>query len=74
MAGVVDEVIIQTYQGRNTIAGYQSYIIRLKSLPLPFRVALVEQGQWRSPPELQAMPQFRGFVVFLLPPKRPHRS
>ncbi|MFM2372686.1 MAG: hypothetical protein RIS85_2408, partial [Pseudomonadota bacterium] len=29
MAGVVDEVIIQTYQGRNTIAGYQSYIIRL---------------------------------------------
>lgn len=67
LAGVVDEVIVQTYQGRKTIPGYQAYIARLGTLPLPFRVALVEDGEWHVPEQLHAMPNFRGYVVFLLP-------
>ncbi len=67
LAGVVDEVVIQTYQGRHTIPGYQPYIASLARLPLAYRVALVEGGEWQEPPGLRADPHFRGYVVFLLP-------
>lgn len=67
LAGVVDEVVIQTYQGRRTIPGYQGYMASLRRLPLAYRVALVEGGEWREPPGLRADPHFRGYVVFLLP-------
>jgi hypothetical protein len=67
LAGVVDEVVIQTYQGRSTIPGYEHYMVSLRRLPLPFRVALVEGGQWREPAGLADNPRFRGYVVFLLP-------
>jgi hypothetical protein len=69
LAGVVDEVVIQTYQGRRTIPGYEGYMDSLRRLPLPFRVALVEGGQWREPRGLAGNPRFRGYVVFLLPRK-----
>lgn len=65
--GVVDEVVVQTYQGRRTIPGYAGYIAGLRRLPLPYRVGLVEGGEWRAPPELEQDPGFRGYVVFLLP-------
>jgi hypothetical protein len=66
LAGVVDEVAIQTYQGRATIPGYGRYFARLKGFPIPFRVGLVEGGAWREPPSLAANPRFRGYVVFLV--------
>lgn len=70
LGGVVDEVVIQTYQGRETIPGYERYLAGLKRLPMPYRVALVERGKWREPPSLRDDPEFRGYVVFLLPRAR----
>lgn len=66
LRGVVDEVIIQTYQGRRTIPGYERYLGRLSRLDVPFKIGIVQGGQWRAPPDLTRMPRFRGYVVFLL--------
>ncbi|WP_245653704.1 DUF3142 domain-containing protein [Novosphingobium rosa] len=68
LAGIVDEVVVQTYQGRSTIPGYEDYFRRMEHFPIPFRVALVEHGAWQAPPMLAHHPQFRGYVVFLLKP------
>lgn len=65
LAGTVDEVVVQIYQGRRVIPGYQTYLARLGRLPIPFRVGLLEGGEWRPPPGLTALPRFRGYVVFL---------
>lgn len=65
LGGVVDEVIIQTYQGRRTIPGYATYLSRLGRLQMPFRIGLVQAGDWQEPPGLAANPWFRGYVVFL---------
>ncbi|MBW8823816.1 MAG: DUF3142 domain-containing protein [Xanthomonadales bacterium] len=70
LAGVVDEVVVQTYQGRATIPGYGQYLERMHGFPIPFRVGLVQGGEWRAPPELPANPHFRGYVVFLVNPPR----
>ncbi len=67
LGGTVDEVIVQTYQGRRTVPNYAAYLERVARLPMPFRVALVEGGRWRAPPDLERAPNFRGYVVFLLP-------
>jgi hypothetical protein len=67
LGGTVDDVVIQTYQGRRTIAGYEAYMASLARLPMPFRVALVEGGEWRAPARLAGNPKFKGYVVFLLP-------
>lgn len=69
LAGTVDEVVVQTYQGRTTIPGYEAYFAKLQRLPLPYRVALVEGGDWKAPPGLESDPEFRGYVVFLLKPE-----
>lgn len=69
LAGVVDEVVVQTYQGRETIPGYAAYFARMGGFPLPFRVALAEGGKWAPPPGLERHPRFRGYVVFLVRPK-----
>jgi len=65
LRGVVDELVIQTYQGRETIPGYEAYLARLGRLHLPFKVGLVEAGDWMPPPTLNDNPWFRGYVVFL---------
>ena len=70
LAGTVDEVVLQTYQGRGTIPGYEAYFRRLNGFRIPFRVGLVERGQWREPPGLARNPRFKGYVVFLLQPQR----
>jgi hypothetical protein len=67
LAGIVDDVAIQTYQGRTTIPGYERYLQRLDRFPIPFRIGVVEGGAWHEPAELSANPNFRGYVVFLLP-------
>jgi hypothetical protein len=70
LAGIVDEAVIQTYQGRRTIPGYERYMASLRRLPLPYRVGLVEGGEWREPQGLTDDPEFRGYVVFLLPERQ----
>jgi hypothetical protein len=71
LAGVVDEVVLQIYQGRRTIPGYESYLSRLGRLKIPFRIGLVQGGEWRVPPGLESHPYFRGYVVFLLNQNHP---
>ena len=68
LVGVVDEVVVQTYQGRATIPGYEAWFRRMRGFGLPFKVGLVQGGQWRAPEGLEAEPNFRGYVVFLLNP------
>lgn len=71
LKGVVDEVVVQSYRGRHTIPGYDAYLAKMARVPVRFRVAVVEGGDWREPPGLAASPNFRGTVVFLLPPAAP---
>jgi hypothetical protein len=69
LGGVVDEVVLQTYQGRHTIPSYQAYMASLGRMTIPFRIGLAEGGDWTAPPGLAANPWFRGYVVFLSNPK-----
>ena len=68
LSGVVDEVVLQTYQGRHTIPGYETYLARLGRMKLPFKIGLVEGGAWTAPASLASNPWFRGYVVFLTNP------
>jgi Protein of unknown function (DUF3142) len=68
VAGTVDEIIIQTYQGRQTIPGYAGYLAALDRLDIPFKLGLVQGGEWSPPPALKLDPHFKGYVVFLLNP------
>lgn len=65
LAGAVDEVVLQIYQGRHVISGYEQYLARLDRLRIPFRIGLLEDGEWQQPVNLGSNPYFRGFVVFL---------
>ena len=66
IAGIVDEIIIQTYQGRNTIPGYAAYLAQLARLDVPYKLGLVQGGTWSAPPAIGKDPNFKGYVVFLL--------
>jgi len=66
LGGVVDEVVLEIYQGRHVIPGYEGYLANLDRLRLPFRIGLLQGGDWSPPPSLAAHPWFRGYVVFLL--------
>jgi hypothetical protein len=68
LAGTVDEVVLQSYQGRHTIPGYGAYMARLDAVKLPFKIGLVQGGEWTPPANLAQNPNFRGYVVFLLNP------
>ncbi|WNW10899.1 DUF3142 domain-containing protein [Pseudomonas sp. DTU_2021_1001937_2_SI_NGA_ILE_001] len=65
LKGVVDEVVVQTYQGRHSIPDYGAYLPRLSRLGLPFKVGLIQDGHWQAPDFLSDSPWFRGYVVFL---------
>lgn len=67
LANVLDEVVVQTYQGRTTIPGYQRYLPSLERLKVRYRVGLVEGGEWDPPASLARDPEFAGYVVFLQP-------
>ena len=69
LAGVVDEIVLQSYQGRHTVPGYQTYLSRLSRLDMPYKIGLVQNGAWLPPPALGADPDFKGYVVFLLNPE-----
>ena len=62
---IVDEVVVQTYQGRHTIADSDRYLSRVEQLQLPFRIGLIQGGEWDAPRYLTENPWFRGYVVFL---------
>jgi hypothetical protein len=68
LVGVIDEIVVQSYQARETIPGYERYLARLSRVPVPHKVALVQGGEWREPPGLKSDPLFRGYVVFLVNP------
>jgi hypothetical protein len=69
LKGVVDEVVVQSYQGRSTIPGYEGYLAKLARVPVPHKVALVQGGEWSEPAGLKSDPLFRGYVVFLVNPR-----
>ncbi|MFZ4835354.1 DUF3142 domain-containing protein [Rouxiella sp. Mn2063] len=64
----IDELVIQTYQGRHTVTQYEHYLPALLKLQLPFKIGLVQQGAWNTQwqQRLAASPFYRGEVVFLL--------
>jgi hypothetical protein len=66
LKGVVDEVVVQTYQGRHSVANYAAYLPRISRLGLPFKVGLIQHGEWQAPDYLQGSPWFQGYVVFLM--------
>ena len=66
--GVVDEVVLQTYQGRHTIKGYENYLQSLGRLKMSYKLGLVQHGEWKAPPSLARDPHFQGYVIFLLNP------
>lgn len=70
LKGTVDEVVIQTYQGRSTIWGYERYFERMEGFPITFKVGLVQGGRWVEPDGLRREPNFKGYVVFLVNPRR----
>jgi hypothetical protein len=69
LAGVVDEVVLQIYQGRRVIPGYAGYLARLDRLRIPFRIGLLQGGDWTPPDALARHPFYRGTVVFLVNPR-----
>ncbi|WNY88326.1 DUF3142 domain-containing protein [Leclercia adecarboxylata] len=68
----VDELVIQSYQGRHTVANYQAYLPALARLRIPFKLGLVQNGQRdvQAEAQLQRSPWYRGTVVFMLNPAR----
>jgi hypothetical protein len=65
LKSVVDEVTIQTYQGRKSVANYNAYLPALKRLTLPFKIGLIQNGEWQAPEDLESNPWFEGYVIFL---------
>jgi hypothetical protein len=65
LKGVIDEIVVQTYQGRHSIPDYATYLPRLSRLGLPFKIGLIQGGEWQEPEYLKDSPWFRGYVVFL---------
>ncbi len=68
LQGVVDELVVQTYRGRRTVNNYPHYLPALKRLTLPFKIGLVQNGEWQADWQRQFanQPNYRGEVVFLL--------
>lgn len=68
----VDELVIQSYQGRHTVDNYQAYLPALARLRIPFKLGLVQNGQRdvQAEAQLQKSPWYRGTVVFMLNPAR----
>ncbi len=69
LRGIIDEVVVQTYQGRHTIENYSAYLPRVSQLTLPFKIGLIQGGNWNAPGYLATSPWFRGYVVFLQNPR-----
>lgn len=68
----VNELVVQSYQGRHTVSNYQHYLPALSGLRIPFKLGLVQNGEWDPKAEAQLLnsPWYRGTVVFMLNPPR----
>ena len=69
LGNTVDEIVVQIYQGRHVIPGYEAYLAKLSGLNVNFKIGLLQAGDWVAPPGLASNPFFKGYVVFLLNPK-----
>jgi hypothetical protein len=63
---VVDELIIQTYQDRDTLADAERYLSAANRLPMPFKIGLVQNGRLPDMKGADKLPNFEGYVVFLV--------
>lgn len=68
LSGSVDELVFQTYRGRETVRDVDVYLGRLGRLRIPFRLGLAEGAAWSPPAVLARHPYFRGYIVFLRNP------
>ena len=62
----IDELVIQTYQGSNTIPNYQQYLNKVSKLKLAYKIGIVQHGEWNRQLNFKTDPNFKGYVVFLL--------
>lgn len=62
----IDELIIQSYQGTTTIANADAYLNKIPKLNLPYKIGIVQHGQWAKQKSIEQDPNFKGYVVFLL--------
>ena len=58
-------LLFKVIQGRHSIPNYSAYLPRLNRLGLPFKVGLIQGGEWEEPGYLKDSEWFRGYVVFL---------
>lgn len=65
LSNTVDEIIFQTYQGKETIQDYQVYLKKLEAIKLPFKIGIIQYGNWQPLLSLEKNPYFKGYVVFL---------
>lgn len=65
LANTIDEVVFQTYQGSKTITSYQVYLKKLESIKLPFKIGIIQYGDWQPLLSLEKNSYFKGYVVFL---------
>lgn len=68
LSEVVDEIVIQTYQGLDTITNYNDYLLTLNRIRFPYRIALVQGGDWLPTTNFKMDSFFKGYVVFLVNP------
>ncbi|HIC8860615.1 TPA: DUF3142 domain-containing protein [Aeromonas hydrophila] len=70
----VDEIVIQTYQGKRTVPGYNAYLPAMMQFRIPFKVGLVQGGDWNESWQkfLSKSQYYKGEVVFLV--NQPHGS
>lgn len=68
----VDELVVQSYQGRSTVRNYAAYLPALAGLRIPFKLGVVQHGIWDREEEqrLAASPWYRGTVMFMLNPSQ----
>ncbi len=62
----IDDIAIQTHRGSTTISNYSAYLAKVAQLQLPYKIGLVQHGQWQAPKHLAQDPNFKSYVVFLL--------
>lgn len=64
----VDELVVQSYQGRSTVANYSAYLPALSQLTIPWKLGVVQNGLWDKEQEcmLSQSRWFKGMVVFML--------
>jgi hypothetical protein len=68
LSGTVDEIIFQTYRGRETVNNIDAYLSTIDRVHIPFRLGLAEGAAWIPPIGLTHNHYFQGYVVFLSNP------